>query len=99
MAHRIATAIGRAERRVRIASPVLTAGSILGTVADVAATTTWTGATVNKTFATTTAKVGIAKDNVGSYTLLAHFRLTLAGRHWIFSPRALHNGATQRSTP
>jgi phosphatidylserine/phosphatidylglycerophosphate/cardiolipin synthase-like enzyme len=37
MAHRIATAIGRAERRVRIASPVLTAGSILGTVADVAA--------------------------------------------------------------
>ena len=37
MAHRIATAMGRAERRVRIASPVLTAGSILGTVADVAA--------------------------------------------------------------
>ena len=37
MAHRIATAIGRSQRRVRIASPVLTAGSILGTVADVAA--------------------------------------------------------------
>ena len=37
MAHRIATAIGRAERRVRIASPVLTAGAILGTLDDVAA--------------------------------------------------------------
>src|SRR2546423_364999 len=37
LAHRIATAIGRAERRVRIASPVITAGPILGTLADVAA--------------------------------------------------------------
>ncbi len=37
LAHRIATAIGRAERRVRVASPVLTAGPILGTLADVAA--------------------------------------------------------------
>jgi phosphatidylserine/phosphatidylglycerophosphate/cardiolipin synthase-like enzyme len=35
LAHRIATAIGRAERRVRIASPVLTAGAILGTITDV----------------------------------------------------------------
>jgi phosphatidylserine/phosphatidylglycerophosphate/cardiolipin synthase-like enzyme len=37
LAHRIATAIGRAERRIRIASPVITAGAILGTLADVAA--------------------------------------------------------------
>lgn len=37
LAHRIATAIGRAERRVRIASPVITAGAIVGTLADVAA--------------------------------------------------------------
>jgi len=37
LAHRIATAIGRAVRRVRVASPVLTAGPILGTLADVAA--------------------------------------------------------------
>jgi phosphatidylserine/phosphatidylglycerophosphate/cardiolipin synthase-like enzyme len=37
LAHRIATAIGRAERRVRIASPVVTAGPILGTLGDVAA--------------------------------------------------------------
>ncbi len=36
LAHRIATAIGRAERRVRIASPVITAGPILGTLGDVA---------------------------------------------------------------
>jgi phosphatidylserine/phosphatidylglycerophosphate/cardiolipin synthase-like enzyme len=37
LAHRIATAIGRAERRVRVCSPVLTNGAILGTLADVAA--------------------------------------------------------------
>jgi phosphatidylserine/phosphatidylglycerophosphate/cardiolipin synthase-like enzyme len=37
LAHRIATAVGRAERRVRIASPVITAGPILGTLSDVAA--------------------------------------------------------------
>jgi phosphatidylserine/phosphatidylglycerophosphate/cardiolipin synthase-like enzyme len=37
LAHRIATAIGRAVRRVRVASPVLTAGPIVGTLADVAA--------------------------------------------------------------
>jgi phosphatidylserine/phosphatidylglycerophosphate/cardiolipin synthase-like enzyme len=36
MAHRIATAIGRAERRVRVCSPVVTAGPILGTLADLA---------------------------------------------------------------
>ena len=37
LSHRIAKAIGRASRRVRIASPVLTAGPILGTLAEVAA--------------------------------------------------------------
>jgi phosphatidylserine/phosphatidylglycerophosphate/cardiolipin synthase-like enzyme len=35
LAHRIARAIATAERRVRIASPVLTSGPILGTVAEV----------------------------------------------------------------
>jgi hypothetical protein len=47
-------------------------------LAVVTATTTWTGATVSKTFATTTAKVQIAMDVIASYTFLAHFRLTLA---------------------
>ena len=37
LSHRIAKAIGRARRRVRIASPVITAGPILGTLAEVAA--------------------------------------------------------------
>jgi phosphatidylserine/phosphatidylglycerophosphate/cardiolipin synthase-like enzyme len=37
LAHRIAKAIGRARRRVRIASPVLTSGPILGTLAEVTA--------------------------------------------------------------
>ena len=36
IAHRIATAIGQARRRVRVASPVITAGPILGTLAEVA---------------------------------------------------------------
>ena len=37
LAHRIAGAIGRADRRVRVASPVITSGTILGTLAEVAA--------------------------------------------------------------
>ena len=37
LAHRIAAAIGGASRRVRIASPVLTSGPILGTLAEVCA--------------------------------------------------------------
>jgi phosphatidylserine/phosphatidylglycerophosphate/cardiolipin synthase-like enzyme len=37
LAHEIAHAIGCAERRVRIASPVITSGPILGTLAEVAA--------------------------------------------------------------
>jgi phosphatidylserine/phosphatidylglycerophosphate/cardiolipin synthase-like enzyme len=37
LSHRIAKAIGSARRRVRIASPVLTAGPILGTLAEVTA--------------------------------------------------------------
>jgi phosphatidylserine/phosphatidylglycerophosphate/cardiolipin synthase-like enzyme len=36
LAHRIATAIGSAQRRIRIASPVITSGPILGTLAQVA---------------------------------------------------------------
>ena len=35
LAHRIAGAIARAEQRVRIASPVLSSGTVLGTVAEV----------------------------------------------------------------
>jgi phosphatidylserine/phosphatidylglycerophosphate/cardiolipin synthase-like enzyme len=35
LSHRIAQAIARAERRVRIASPVITSGPVLGTVAEV----------------------------------------------------------------
>ena len=37
LSHRIGKAIGCARRRVRIASPVLTAGAVLGTLAEVAA--------------------------------------------------------------
>ena len=37
LSHRIARAIGRARERVRIASPVLTAGPVIGTLAEVAA--------------------------------------------------------------
>jgi len=37
LSHRIAKAIGSARRRVRIASPVITAGPVLGTLAQVAA--------------------------------------------------------------
>ena len=37
LSHRIAKAIGRAKQRVRIASPVITAGAVLGTLAEVAA--------------------------------------------------------------
>jgi phosphatidylserine/phosphatidylglycerophosphate/cardiolipin synthase-like enzyme len=37
LSHRIAKAIGRAQRRVRIASPVVTAGPVLGTLVEVAA--------------------------------------------------------------
>ena len=37
LAHRIAVAIGKAQRRVRVASPVISSGPILGTLAEVAA--------------------------------------------------------------
>jgi phosphatidylserine/phosphatidylglycerophosphate/cardiolipin synthase-like enzyme len=37
LAQQIATVVGRAQRRVRIASPVLTSGPILGTLAEIAA--------------------------------------------------------------
>ncbi len=37
LAHKLAHAIGRAKRRIRIASPVITSGPILGTLAEVAA--------------------------------------------------------------
>jgi len=48
------------------------------TLADIAATATWTGTSVAKSFATTLAQLGINYDNLGgTYTTLAHFRLTL----------------------
>lgn len=56
------------------------------TLADVSATTTWTGATANKVFATTTPKLQIAIDNIGDFTTLAHFRLTAVAT---FSMRSL----------
>jgi phosphatidylserine/phosphatidylglycerophosphate/cardiolipin synthase-like enzyme len=37
LAHRIANAIGSAQRRIRVASPIITSGPILGTLAEVAA--------------------------------------------------------------
>ena len=37
LSHRIASAIGQARERIRIASPVLTAGPVIGTLAEVAA--------------------------------------------------------------
>jgi phosphatidylserine/phosphatidylglycerophosphate/cardiolipin synthase-like enzyme len=37
LSHRIGTAVGAARERVRIASPVITAGAVLGTLAEVAA--------------------------------------------------------------
>jgi hypothetical protein len=49
------------------------------TVTDVAATTTWTGTPVAKTFATTTVKFTMAIHSLSNYDAVAHFRLTLAG--------------------
>lgn len=45
---------------------------------------TWVGTTVQKTFATTVAAVGIGFNNVGgdNNTCLCHFRLTLAAAGW-----------------
>lgn len=48
--------------------------------ADVAATTSWTGTTVSKTFSSTTVNILVgASNNSGWFTDLAHFRLTLQG--------------------
>jgi hypothetical protein len=50
------------------------------TTADVTASGTWTGTTVSKSFASTTAKVTLDATSSGSdFTTLAHFRLTKAG--------------------
>lgn len=48
-------------------------------LADVAATTSWTGTTASKTFATTTAILSIGIDACGGTFTVSHFRLTLAG--------------------
>jgi hypothetical protein len=47
------------------------------TLADVAASTTWTGTPVSIIFGTTTAQFGMGYISGGNYSLLAHFRLTL----------------------
>lgn len=46
------------------------------TLNDVAATTTWTGTTVNKTFATTTCRIMLDPNANGDFAFIAHFRLT-----------------------
>ena len=47
------------------------------TLADVTATTSWTGTTAPFTYATTTAKLVAGGEGIGFYTQVAHFRLTL----------------------
>lgn len=61
---------------ITVPSQSVTAGHFLdATVADVTASTTWTGATASKTFASTNCNV----HQTGSAIFLAHFRLTAAG--------------------
>jgi hypothetical protein len=47
-------------------------------LADVNATTTWTGTTTSIAFASTTVYLKYSASNVSGYTAVAHFRLTLA---------------------
>ena len=47
------------------------------TLTDVAATSSWTGTPVTKTFASTTVIFGHGYDNIGDNWQVAHFRLTL----------------------
>lgn len=47
------------------------------TAADVAATTTWTGATTSKTFATTICNLDLGHASASGFSTIAHFRLTL----------------------
>jgi len=47
------------------------------TLTDVAGSTTWAGTPVNKTFATTMAKLEINQASLSLYTMAASFRLTL----------------------
>jgi hypothetical protein len=47
------------------------------TLADVAATTSWTGTPAVKTFATTTVNIHIGISAIALYTTMPHFRLTL----------------------
>lgn len=59
---------------ITVPSQSVTGGSFLdATVTDIVASTTWTGTTVSKTFATTTCLV----HQTGSNIFLAHFRLTV----------------------
>jgi hypothetical protein len=62
------------------------------TGADVAATTSWTGTTVEKVFATTTLNIEIGPIALTGFTCLAHFRLTLVeetGPRMIFQSGSL----------
>ena len=58
---------------------VATGHYIDATLQDVAATTTWTGATTSKAFSSTTANLVLSTTNNSNYTIVAHFRLTLQG--------------------
>jgi hypothetical protein len=59
--------------------PTATGHYLDATVTDIAATTNWTGTTVQKTFATTTVNFTLAVDNLGVSSDIAHFRLTPVG--------------------
>lgn len=48
------------------------------TVADVAATTSWTGTQASKAFASTTCNVVLNEINDANYTVINHFRLALS---------------------
>ena len=61
------------------------------TLADVTASTTWTGTPSSQTFATTSAQIGICPVSIGGFTTLAHFRLTLAGAAQSVVPLAMHS--------
>lgn len=63
---------------ITLADTVVAAGHYIdATLTDVTASTTWTGTTVSKTFASTTCNVVTNPSATAKFTTLAHFRLTL----------------------
>jgi hypothetical protein len=78
---------------ITIPSQSVTAGHFLdATVADVTASTTWTGATASKTFATTTCYI---KQN-GAAIFVAHFRLTAQAAGGLTIPIVQHSYRQRR---